>query len=203
MAISSIFNVKKQLTFYGAYHHDPTNIMIHEIFVPVILWSVIDALTVMAAFIPTYDYLPAVHIEFNEYLIFDLNVSAIHALLYILFYLVLEPTAALLYAPQLTMSLLTATTFSYIPNAFLIAGAIHIVSWIAQFIGHYGPEGRAPALLDNLVGAVVLAPFFVHLELLFKLGYNPELQKALETSVETELARIHVAEGEKRSKKAM
>ncbi len=41
-------------------------------------------------------------------------------------------------------------------------------------------EGRAPALLDNLLGAVVLAPFFVFLEVIFHFGYRPELQKELE-----------------------
>lgn len=33
-----------------------------------------------------------------------------------------------------------------------IAGAAHVVSWIAQFMGHGLAEGRAPALLDNLLG---------------------------------------------------
>lgn len=29
-----------QLTFYGAYHNNPINITIHEIFVPILLWYV-------------------------------------------------------------------------------------------------------------------------------------------------------------------
>lgn len=61
---------------------------------------------------------------------------------------------------------------------------MHGLAWIAQFIGHGVFEHRAPALLDNLVqgeafiessrggivdqlAALVLAPFFVHLEALF------------------------------------
>ena len=40
-------------------------------------------------------------------------------------------------------------------------------------------EGRAPALLDNLLGAVVLAPLFVFVEVLFCFGYRPELQRWL------------------------
>ena len=58
----------------------------------------------------------------------------------------------LLYVPQLTLSLLTATAFSYRADHNLIAGALHAISWIAQFYGHGVHEKRAPALLDNLIG---------------------------------------------------
>lgn len=44
-----------------------------------------------------------------------------------------------------------------------------------------------------------LAPFFVHLEVLFHLfGYNPELQKQLKNDVGVEIARIRKVEGDKR-----
>jgi uncharacterized membrane protein YGL010W len=64
--------------------------------------------------------------------------------------------------------------------------ALNVASWIAQFIGHGVFEKRAPALFNNLTQgmsfmrhclpwwlslmyttALVLAPFFVHLEMLF------------------------------------
>lgn len=38
------------------------------------------------------------------------------------------------------------------------AGILHVLSWIAQFLGHGLAEKRAPALLDNLVGGL----FFFH-----------------------------------------
>lgn len=49
---------------------------------------------VLAAQIPVPSIIPAIHREFNDYLAFDLNWSAIHAGLYILYYLALEPVAA-------------------------------------------------------------------------------------------------------------
>ena len=70
-----------------------------------------------------------------------------------------------------------------------IAIAIFVISWIAQFIGHGKFEGRAPALLDNLVQALVLAPFFVWMEVLFKLGYRPELKGRVEKAVEKEIEK--------------
>lgn len=74
--------------------------------------------------------------------------------------------------------------------------AVHIVSWILQFIGHGKFEGRAPALLDNLFQAIFLAPLFVWLELLFMLGYRPELKARVDKAVEVEIAKF-------RSKKAL
>jgi uncharacterized membrane protein YGL010W len=46
--------------------------------------------------------------------------------------------------------------------------------------------------------AVVLAPFFVHLEILFSLGYNPEMHKRIQNGVGLEIARFKKAEGEKK-----
>lgn len=78
--------------------------------------------------------------------------------------------------------------------------AVHVVSWILQFIGHGTFEGRAPALLDNLVQAVFLAPLFVWLELLFSLGYRPELQARVEKAVQKEIAKFKSSKDAKNGK---
>lgn len=57
-------------------------------------------------------------------------------------------------------------------------------------MGHWF-EGRAPALLDNLVQAIFLAPLFVWLELLFKFGYRRELQDRVAKAVNAEIAKYH------------
>lgn len=67
---------------------------------------------------------------------------------------------------------------------------MEIFAWVAQFIGHGVYEGRAPALLDNLLQALVLAPFFVFMEALFFFGYRPELQKRVNEAVEKEIKRV-------------
>jgi 2-hydroxy fatty acid dioxygenase len=46
--------------------------------------------------------------------------------------------------------------------------------------------------------AVVLAPFFVHLEVLFMLGYRPDMHKQLKNDVGKEIARIRKIEGDKK-----
>ncbi|RDB23179.1 putative endoplasmic reticulum membrane protein C16E8.02 [Hypsizygus marmoreus] len=194
MTLSTLFDVNTQLTFYGAYHSNKVNVLIHIICVPILLWT----FQVLASELPIPSFVPTVHYTINEYLRFDLNVSAIHAGLYIAYYFILEPVAAILYAPQLTLSLLTATAFSHGSGHISQAAILHGVCWIAQFLGHGLAEKRAPALLDNLIGAVVLAPFFVHLELLFGLGYRPALHKRIQNETGKEITRIRKAQGERK-----
>lgn len=131
-----------------------------------------------------------------------LNLGTISAMLYAGFYMLLEPVAGSLLLPIIIgwtaySNHLTAGS-SY--NVNVNATAIHVVAWIAQFIGHGVFEGRAPALLDNLLQAFVLAPFFVFMELLFKAGYRPELQKRVNESVEKELKRHHTEKQAKNGK---
>lgn len=61
-----------------------------------------------------------------------------------------------------------------------VAGYLFGAAWIAQFIGHGKFEGRAPALLDSLFQSLVLAVFFVFMEVLFMIGYKPQLHKRLQ-----------------------
>ena len=68
-----------------------------------------------------------------------------------------------------------------------IAIALNVGGWLAQFVGHSKFERRAPALLDNLLQAIFLAPLFVWLEILFMLGYRPELRARIEAAVEREV----------------
>ncbi|KAF9263680.1 DUF962-domain-containing protein [Marasmius fiardii PR-910] len=193
----SIFDVDKQLTFYGAYHSNRTNVLIHILCVPLILWSA----QVLLTDLPSPAFLPKFHYDINPYLAFDFNIPAVVTAFYITYYFLLEPFAALLYTPQLALSLLTATAFAQRPDHLSIGWGVHAICWIAQFIGHGVAEKRAPALLDNLLGAVVLAPFFVHLELLFALGYRPDMHKRINGEIGKEIARIKKIEGDKRRAK--
>ncbi|KAF4619744.1 hypothetical protein D9613_005385 [Agrocybe pediades] len=196
MATSGLFNVEKQLAFYGAYHSNKVNVLIHICCVPLILWSfqALVAPLKVPGFLPTYYY------RINDYLVFDVNWATIMGVIYLAYYFMLEPLAAFLYTPQMAMMVMSATAFSQKPGYFSQAVAVHAICWIAQFIGHGVAEKRAPALLDNLIGAVVLAPFFVHLELLYGVGYRPEMHKRVNNAIGKEIARIRKEEGDKRRK---
>lgn len=122
----------------------------------------------------------------------DLNLGTIAALLYASLYVLLEPVAGFVLAAFCLGSTALANFLRIQdPSTTLYAAiGLHVFSWIAQFIGHGAFEGRAPALLDNLVQALFLAPMFVWLEVLFKLGYRPELQARVDKAVHAELIKF-------------
>lgn len=104
----------------------------------------------------------------------------------------MEPVAGALLAPLIMGGTAYSNhlTSTYRSTANYWAIGLHVFSWVAQFIGHGFFEGRAPALLDNLLQAIFLAPFFVWLEILFFFGYRPELKKRLDKAVEQEIFRF-------------
>ena len=104
----------------------------------------------------------------------------------------MEPVAGGLLAPLLFAWTAYAKhiTSTYGSTANYVAIALHIGSWIAQFIGHGVFEGRKPALFDNIAQAILLAPFFVWMEILFYFGYRPELKDRLDKATEVEVAKF-------------
>lgn len=116
-------------------------------------------------------------------------------LVYSVLYILLEPVAGGILAPILLAGTACANylTSTYGATANYWAFGVHVASWIAQFIGHGVFEGRAPALLDNLVQAVFLAPLFVWLEVLFAMGYRPGLKRRLDKAVEEDLTKFHIS----------
>ena len=102
----------------------------------------------------------------------SLNLCTIAAFTWGGLYVLLEPVAGTALA-MICLAVAAACNyfvFEYPALTTQIAVITHIVCWIFQFIGHGAFEGRAPALLDNLVQAIFLAPLFVWLEMLFKFG---------------------------------
>lgn len=118
--------------------------------------------------------------------------GTVAAFLYALLYVLMEPVAGGLCAPLIITGVAYGNylTDTYGSKANWIGFYVHVASWIAQFIGHGKFEGRAPALMDNLVQALFLAPLFVWIEVLFSLGYRPELKKRLDKAVEEEIAKF-------------
>lgn len=113
-------------------------------------------------------------------------------MVYSTLYVLMEPVAGGLVAPLIIGGTAYANhlTSTYGATANYWAGGINVVCWLAQFLGHGKYEGRAPALLDNLVQALFLAPFFVWFEILFFLGYRPELKRRIDKSVEQQVQKF-------------
>ncbi|MCJ1397357.1 hypothetical protein MMC11_000550 [Xylographa trunciseda] len=177
-------NLEKQLLFYSSYHHDPTNIAIHITCIPILLMTGL----LLATNSPSLVVLPSWLMIPN----LPPNLATIVTIIFSSFYVMMEPVAGGFLLPLLYAWTAYAKhiTSAYGSTANYVAVALHIGSWIAQFIGHGVFEGRKPALLDNLVQAILLAPFFVWMEVLFYFGYRPELKSRLDMATELEVEKL-------------
>ena len=123
---------------YGESHQNPINIIIHKIFVPLIMFSVIGLLWV----IPT---------GFNSWF---LNLGMLLAIAALGFYLTM--------GFKVFMSMLLLIIPMVYGNYFLSDTNVHlqisliifVVGWIMQFIGHK-IEGKKPSFLDDLLFLLV------------------------------------------------
>ncbi|KAH7414855.1 hypothetical protein KP509_14G014200 [Ceratopteris richardii] len=156
-------DVEENFAFYGAYHSNPINILIHVIFVWPIFFSLLLLLSFTAPLVPFP--LPPLLLPFQEYMI--MNWSFMVASLFALFYVTLDRKAGSLAAFLClacwvgSNALAQRLGFSLGWKVVLIS---QIVCWTSQVLGHSIFEGRSPALLDNLFQALIVAPFFVLLE---------------------------------------
>ncbi|TID17034.1 gb [Venturia nashicola] len=184
-------HLEKQLTFYGAYHHNSVNVGIHVTCVPAILLSAL-LLASNSPSVPLPSYLSIPNLP--------VNLGTFAAFGYSILYILMEPVAGSLLFPILMGSTAYSNHLiaAYGNTANKWAGAVHIFAWIAQFIGHGAFEGRAPALLDNLVQALFLAPFFVWMEILFFLGYRPELKSRVNKAIQVEIERFKKTKADKK-----
>ena len=175
---------------YGTYHTHPKNVLIHIIFVPILLFTM-SSLGANVVFSTVYP----------EYLNLSTLIMSIYATLYVL----LEPVAGGLIAPFVVLQSLVGSWCVQQPwgtDFNKIAGVVQVSSWIFQFIGHGVFEKRAPALLDNLVQALFLAPLFVWLEVMFSFGYRPELKVRLAEKVKVARAKLDAKKAAAKGKKA-
>ncbi|KAF2459744.1 DUF962 domain-containing protein [Lineolata rhizophorae] len=183
-------NLERQLEFYGSYHHNPVNVAIHVTCVPIIFFTAL----LFAANTPAFPLPDALSIP-N----LPANLSTASAFLYAVLYILMEPIAGGLVLPIIVSgtALVNYLLQIYGATANYWAIGLHVASWIAQFVGHGKYEGRSPALLDNLVQALFLAPFFVWFEILFNFGYRTELKSRLDKAVEQNLAKFNEGKGKK------
>lgn len=187
------FDLLEQLTFYGSYHNNRWNQLIHFIFVPAIVWSLAVGLAYTGPLLSVPSHVLPLLASLPTWLSgsVQLNAAFLVAAAYSLYYLRLEPAAGLSWSACVGLPLwLSATLFQQqVAQAWKWALLVHVLSWYMQIHpGHAILEKRKPALLDSLVQALTLAPLFVWFELLFLLGYRPQLYKQLQQRVASNIA---------------
>lgn len=169
--------LEEQITQYAAYHRDRRNIATHFMGIPMIVFAIILALngadTQLGLAHPTL----AVGI----------------ALLFILYYLMLDTALGFAMAVYMGLNCFLAAEVAALMSLSGITAtalAIFIAGWVLQFLGHKF-EGMKPAFFDDIMG-LAIGPLFMMVEVFFRLGLKPELQKHVEDRVGPVVAkRLH------------
>lgn len=165
--------------FYAEYHNNAINKILHVICV----WPIFLTGLIFLSYTSPVITLQSVSI----------NWSTIISLIYGIFYFIIEqpgiagPMASLL----VLFCYYTSKEFvSVYPDIWRYALIIHITCWIGQFYGHGVHEKRSPALKDNLVQALLIAPLFIVMEVLALLGYKQEFFKSIEPLVHSKIMKF-------------
>lgn len=169
MGRTGLLDLERHFAFYGAYHSNPVNILIHTMFV----WPLLFTALVLFHFTPSLCNLPS---DFNNHgIVF--NFGFLLTVIYALFYVCLDKKAGSVAA---LLCFLCWVGASFLANglgfslSWKIVLAVQFFGWTGQFIGHGKFEKRAPALMDNLAQALLMGPYFVLLEVLQSaFGYEP------------------------------
>jgi uncharacterized membrane protein YGL010W len=181
-------DLMEQLTFYGAYHANPTNQLIHIVFVPAIWFT---AAVWLAYTGPPFFNLSLVALVAYAayYLVLDFDVAVVVNAIYFCLYLLAnwivanEKSAAskLKRGPNAKPNAKAAPSY----RAAKIALVVHVVSWAAQLLSHKYIEGRAAAVTQSFVQSLVLAPLFVFYEAAFFLfpAWRIEMQRDLHQGI--------------------
>lgn len=162
------------------------NVLIHVTCIPLIMFSAFaleTRWTIPPAWVATA--LPQLPLKYYPYA----NAGVITAIGYGLFYTSLDFLFGLptMVGIVFATSKITDYMSAHGGEATRLAVIVHVVSWIAQFIGHGIFEKRAPALFDNLVQALVLAPFFVVFEVSHALGIRAGILNKVDAIVAPEV----------------
>ena len=90
-----LFDLEKHFAFYGAYHSNPVNIAIHVLFV----WPIFFTALLILYFVPSFFNLPNSEFSlFGSEVVLIWNVGFLLALIYAVFYMILDVKAGTLAA---------------------------------------------------------------------------------------------------------
>ena len=136
-AVDTRREVDRWLGNYSEDHRNPTNVLIHWICVPLILWTVIALLWL----VPVPDAIGRPGLW-----------AGVGMFLAMMFYLRLSrPLALAMLAAFVLLGLITEALYRALGMTLLLwlAIGVFVAAWIAQFVGHH-IEGRRPAFLTDL-----------------------------------------------------
>jgi uncharacterized membrane protein YGL010W len=156
---------RRQLGLYASVHRDARNKATHFIGIPVIVFSLLLALT-------QWQLPVAGH---------HTSAAAIIAVLSVLGWMVLDRGIGLAMTPVMLVLWFGAEALAGAlgaPSAVWIGfAALFVTGWALQFLGHHF-EGKRPALIDNIFQAFI-GPMFLVAEMLVVNGYRHDLANSV------------------------
>ena len=159
----------EQMGMYAAYHRDWRNQATHHLGVPLIVFSLILALS---------------QLQMGNIAGVEVSAAPIVLGALLIGYILAVPRvgifAAIFYLGLLWLAIVVAESQNSL--VWMMAGGCFIGGWIIQFIGHVF-EGRRPALTVNAI-QVFMAPPFLIAEILFAVGAEKSLKSTLQSRAE-------------------
>ncbi|UYN96728.1 MAG: DUF962 domain-containing protein [Enhydrobacter sp.] len=156
---------RRELAAYAAVHRDWRNKATHFVGIPVIVFSLLLALTQWSVD-PGIGTLPmalvVTIVAVLGWMALDLGIGLVMAAIMAVAWYVAEAFAMAL-GPQ---------------PVWTAFGVLFIGGWILQFLGHHY-EGKRPALLSNIFQAFV-GPMFLVAETMVAMGYRSDLAGAMD-----------------------
>jgi uncharacterized membrane protein YGL010W len=192
IAAASFQDASSAMAFYGVYHREPFNQLIHFFGVPIIVWTIL----IFQAHLPlttrlTLNWPGAPHHP---------TWATVTTVFYLIYYFQIDAPGALMYAPFLCFMYYTSVLWTaqdqYQTNKgklswtgtgrlLRLAGLLHAMAWYLQIHpGHRIIEGAQPAVLQSVGGALFTGPLFAFYEGIWYVGLRKEFQRRVLTLVD-------------------
>jgi uncharacterized membrane protein YGL010W len=154
----------EQMAMYSAYHRDGRNKATHFVGVPAIAVSLL---------------IPMAMVRFASLDGYSLTLATIFAVSVMIYWIVLDPPFGVVTAAIFVPGVWFADWLAQHGGATAWAsfGILFVGGWIIQLVGH-AFEGRKPALVENLLQALI-APVFLVAEVAFAFGMRKPLHDAM------------------------
>lgn len=186
----SFQNKESAMAFYGVYHRDGWNQLIHFFGVPGIIWSILMC---------------QAHLPLTSTIILRMPLTQPHLITwatvwfasYTIFYITIDPIGAVLYLPFMYTFYATSVNWTVddqrrakkkygkvswtgTGRILRIAGVVQFLSWYVQIHpGHLILEGAAPAVTQSIGGALTTAPLFAFYEAIWLAGFRRDFHQAV------------------------
>tara|TARA_Y100000591_G_C21828163_1_gene697919 strand:- start:471 stop:941 length:471 start_codon:yes stop_codon:yes gene_type:complete len=136
---------------YQSYHKDPINKLIHFIFIPVIMYSIL--VTSGKFYYIVYRYK-------DHKIIFQMGFDELLILFYDIYYLTYGiKIGTIMFLYNLIFYIVSKTIYSFFKHSSAVTFNLFLFAFVIQFLGHF-IEGSRPAMFTGLKQTLLQAPLF-------------------------------------------